>query len=58
MSIDEKNIILKFYKNREGSKYEEMHSFCPTLNEKSLLIARDLCSNDGDIYENSIVRLK
>jgi predicted secreted protein len=28
------------------------------LNEKSLMIARELCGDEGDIYENSVVRLK
>jgi hypothetical protein len=57
--VEEKNIILKFYKNRgEQSKVSEAPSFQPTLNEKSLMMARELCGEEGDIYESSVMRLK
>ena len=40
-SVDEKNAILKFYKNKGCySRVSEAPSFHPALNEKSLLMAR------------------
>jgi hypothetical protein len=41
-----------------NSRALEIPSFTPNLNENSLKIARELCSDDVDIYENSLVRIK